>query len=154
MDITKFIAVYWKGSGLQIFPLEYLRGFLYYTDNFTYKKITMNLSELQKIIVAYRDERDRKQFHNPKDMAISICLEAAEILEIVQWKSWDELNEHIKKSKEHMWEELSDVLYNILLLAYDLDIDLIDAFHKKMTKNALKYPIEKAKGSSKKYTEL
>ena len=87
-------------------------------------------------------------------MAISICLEAAEILEIVQWKSWDKLNKHIEENKEHMWEELSDVLYNILLLAYDLDIDLVDAFYKKMEKNALKYPIEKAKGSSKKYTEL
>ena len=114
----------------------------------------MTIKELQKIIIDYRDARDWKQFHNPKDVAISICLEAAEILEIVQWKSWDKLNKHIEENKEHMWEELSDVLYNILLLAYDLDIDLIDAFHKKMQKNALKYPIEKAKGSSKKYTEL
>lgn len=114
----------------------------------------MTLSELQKIIVAYRDERDRKQFHNPKDLAISLNLEAAEVLEFFQRKNGEELNQHIQDNKEHLSEELIDTLYRILLMAHDLNINIVDVFHKKMTKNALKYPIEKAKGSSKKYTEL
>ena len=117
-------------------------------------KVAMTIQELQKVIIDYRDARDWKQFHNPKDLAISLNLEAAEVLEFFQRKNNGELETHIQNNKEQLSEELIDTLYRILLMAHDLDIDLIDAFHKKMKKNTLKYPVEKAKGSSKKYTEL
>lgn len=105
-------------------------------------------------ITKFRDERDWKQFHNPKDLAISLTLEAAEVLEHFQWKSPKEIEEHIIKNKAEIGEELADVLYWVLLLGNDLDIDLADAFQKKMVKNAQKYPLEKARGSHAKYTEL
>ncbi len=106
-------------------------------------------------ILAFRKERDWKQFHeNPKDLAISLSLEAAEVLEHFQWKSEEEIKEYIKTNKIAIGEELSDVLYWVLLLSNDLGIDIKDAFEKKMKKNALKYPINKSKGKHEKYNEL
>jgi NTP pyrophosphatase (non-canonical NTP hydrolase) len=111
-------------------------------------------TKLQKRIVTYRDARNWKQFHNPKDMAISLSLEAAELLEHFQWKSPEEVKAHIRKNRQDIGEELSDVLYWVLLIAHDLDIDLKKIFDQKMKKNETKYPVEKAKNSHKKYTEL
>jgi len=113
-----------------------------------------SLKELQKMIRQFVDDRDWDQFHNPKDLAISLSLEAAEVMEHFQWKNTDEMAEHAKKMKNKIGEELADVFYWILLLANKLDIDLVDAFKKKMEKNQAKYPVAKAKGSHKKYTEL
>ena len=87
-------------------------------------------------------------------MAISLSLEAAEVLEHFQWKNGEELEEYVKTHKEHIGEELSDVLYWVLLMSHDLDIDIIEALNKKMNKNEEKYAVEKAKGNHKKYTEL
>ncbi len=115
------------------------------------------MSDIQKItqkIVDFRDERDWKQFHNPKDCAISLALEAAEVLEHFQWKNADEMEVHIQNKKEDISEELADVLYWVLLLSNDLDIDIADAVDKKMKKNAEKYPVNKAKGKHTKYTNL
>jgi NTP pyrophosphatase (non-canonical NTP hydrolase) len=103
-------------------------------------------------ITKFRDERDWKQFHNPKDLAISLNLEAAEVLEHFQWKSPQEIENHIKANKADIGEELADVLYWVLLLSHDLNIDLADAFEQKMLQNSAKYPVEKAKGSHAKYT--
>ena len=113
-----------------------------------------DIEKLKKAVVAFRDERDWKQFHNPKDSAISLALEAAEVLEHFQWKNKEEMEEYVKAHKDDVAEELSDVLYWILLMANDLDIDISDAFMKKLEKNGEKYPIEKSRGSIKKYTEL
>lgn len=113
-----------------------------------------SLEELQKRVVAFRDARDWKQFHNPKDMALSLVLEAAEVLEHFQWKAPDEISEYLKKNKDEVGEELADTLYWVLLMAHDLDIDINKIFEKKMAKNEAKYSIEKAKGNHKKYTEL
>jgi len=113
-----------------------------------------NLSSLTKKIVQFRDERDWKQFHNPKDVALSLVLEATEVMEHFQWKNPDEITQYIKKHKNEIGEELADVLYWVLLMAHDLKIDLNSALEKKLIKNAEKYPIEKAKGSHKKYTQL
>jgi len=113
-----------------------------------------DIKDLQKKVVAFRDERDWKQFHNPKDSAISLALEAAEVLEHFQWKSPEEMQEHVVKNKVDVSEELADVLYWILLMCNDLDIDISEAFLLKLKKNAKKYPVEKAKGNHKKYTEL
>ena len=107
-----------------------------------------------KKIVKFRDARDWKQFHNPKDMALSLTLEAAEVLEHFQWKNPQEIEEYIKTNKEEIGEELADALYWILLMSHDLGIDILDASKKKIAKSELKYPIEKAKGNHKKYTEL
>lgn len=113
-----------------------------------------DLSDLQKAIKKFVDDRDWGQFHNPKDLSISLSLEAAEVLEHFQWKNDAEMTEHSKNNKDAIGEELADVLWFTLLLAKKVDIDIIDAFGKKMTKNAAKYPVEKAKGSHKKYTDL
>ncbi len=112
-----------------------------------------SFDELQKMIRQFVDERDWNQFHNPKDLSISMSLEAAEVLEHFQWKNDEEMAEYIKTHKEDIGEELADVLYWVLLLANKIDTDLSEAFQKKMQKNAAKYPIEKAKGNHKKYTE-
>jgi NTP pyrophosphatase (non-canonical NTP hydrolase) len=113
-----------------------------------------DLDDLQKRVIAFRDARDWKQFHNPKDMALSLVLEAAEVLEHFQWKNSEEIQTYLSKNKSDVAEELSDVLYWVLLMAHDLEIDIVDVFEKKMQKNEAKYSVEKAKGNHKKYTEL
>ena len=112
------------------------------------------IQKLQKQIIKFRDDRDWAQFHNPKDVAISLSLEAAEVLEHFQWKSKEEIEKYVKENKEHIEEELSDVLYWVLLISHDLDIDIIKALMKKMKKNEEKYPVEKAKGRHTKYTNF
>lgn len=112
------------------------------------------IKDLTKRIIDFRDAREWKQFHNPKDVALSLSLEAAEVLEHFQWKNGKELDEYIESHKERIGEELSDVLYWVLLMSHDLDINILDALSKKMSKNEEKYVIEKAKGNHKKYTEL
>lgn len=112
------------------------------------------IKKLQERIVNFRDARDWKQFHNPKDMALSLVLESAEVLEHFQWKSISEIDEYIDKNKEEVGEELADTLYWVLLMSHDLGIDVVDVFEKKMKKNEEKYDVEKSKGTNKKYTEL
>lgn len=120
------------------------------------KSVTSNtsLADLQIMIRKFCDDRDWDQFHNPKDLSISLALEAAEVMEHFQWKNEAEMAEHVIKMKKEVGEELADVFYWVLLLANKLDIDLVDSFTKKMDKNETKYPVEKAKGSHKKYTDL
>lgn len=112
------------------------------------------IEDLTNRIIAFRDARDWKQFHNPKDCAISLALEAAEVLEHFQWKNKEEMEVYVKTNKAEISEELADVLYWVLLISKDLDIDVLDALDKKMKKNEDKYPVEKAKGKHTKYTEL
>lgn len=114
----------------------------------------LTLDELTRMVVAFRNDRDWQQFHNSKDVAISLSLEAAEVLELMQWRSGSELASHLKESKQQVGEELSDVLYWVLLLSHDLEIDLATAFCDKLALNAAKYPVEKSRGSSRKYTKL
>lgn len=113
-----------------------------------------DLDDLQKRVVNFRDARDWEQFHNPKDLAVSMVLEAAEFLEHFQWKSSDEVKKHLKAKHADVSDELIDVLYWVLLIAHDMNIDLPKAFDRKMKQNEAKYPVQKAKGSHKKYTEL
>jgi NTP pyrophosphatase (non-canonical NTP hydrolase) len=112
------------------------------------------IRELTKKIIAFRDERDWKQFHNPKDLAISLVLEAGEVMEHFQWKTKEEVEEHIRTHKEDIADELADVLHYLLTLSHDLDIDLVEAEENKIQKSALKYPIEKSRGKSTKYNKL
>lgn len=117
-------------------------------------KESLTLTALQKQIRKFCDDRDWDQFHNPKDLSISLLLEAAEVLEHFQWKSNEEMTRHVIEKKMEVGEELADVFYWVLLLANKLDIDLVEAFEEKMKKNGAKYPIEKARSSHKKYNEL
>jgi dCTP diphosphatase len=117
-------------------------------------KTPTTIDELTQAALRFRDERDWAQFHNPKDMALSMSLEVAELLELMQWKNGRELTTHLKKRRTEAAHELSDILYWVLVIAHDLRIDLGEAFHDKLMHNAKKYPIERAKGKAKKYTEL
>jgi dCTP diphosphatase len=114
---------------------------------------TDRIADLITQIVEFRDARDWAQFHHPKDVALSLCLEAAEVLEWTQWRNGDSLREHLESNRDGVGEELADVLYWTLLLAHDLGIDLGAAFAAKMDRNALKYPVEQARGNHRKYTE-
>lgn len=113
-----------------------------------------DIKNLTKRIIAFRDARDWKQFHNPKDVALSLVLEATEVMEHFQWKSKEEMEKYIVTNKADIGEELADVLYWVLLMSTDLKIDILDALEKKIKKNEGKYPVEKAKGKHNKYTEL
>jgi NTP pyrophosphatase (non-canonical NTP hydrolase) len=112
------------------------------------------LEELTKIAVKFRDERDWKQFHSPKELAIQLIIEAGELLELMQWHNGKELEKHLKNKREDVADEMADVLHGLVLIAAEMEIDLGKAFKKKMLKNAKKYPVEKARGSAKKYHEL
>ena len=110
-----------------------------------------SVKDLQEKIVEFRDVRNWKQFHNPKDLAISISLEAAELLEVFQWSGSDvSADKKINKVRE----ELADVLIYSFLMANDLGLDIAEIVKEKLAENNKKYPVEKAYGSSKKYTEL
>jgi len=113
-----------------------------------------DIKELIKKIKKFRDERDWMKFHNPKDMALSVVLEAAELLEHFQWKSPKEIKEYTKTHKDHIEEEIADVAVYLFELADNLGIDIIEAANKKLEKNAKKYPIDKAKGKHIKYDKL
>ena len=113
-----------------------------------------DIVELQKVIRKFCDDRDWDQFHNLKDLSISLNLEASEVLEHFQWKSHEEIDSYIWSHKSEVGEELADVLYWVLLIANKSNIDLGAAFAQKMAKNEEKYPIHKARGTHKKYTEL
>ncbi|HSV14183.1 MAG TPA: nucleotide pyrophosphohydrolase [Tepidisphaeraceae bacterium] len=113
-----------------------------------------SLQELTQLALALRDERDWAQFHNPKDVALSMSLEVAELVEIMQWKNGAELQEHLAAQRDHLGQELSDVLYWVLVLAHDQQIDLATAFKAKLQQNAAKYPVEKARGIARKYHDL
>lgn len=110
--------------------------------------------DLTKRIIAFRDARDWKQFHNPKDVALSLVLEATEVMEHFQWKNAKEVEKYVKENKVAIGEELADVLYWVLLMSHDLDIDILSALDRKLKINEAKYPVEKAKGKHTKYDKL
>lgn len=112
---------------------------------------TNNYKNLVARIKKFCSDRDWSQFHDPKNLAISLQLEASEVLELFQWTK----DNNAKPGKEaEMSDELADVLYWLIMLANHYNIDLATALDKKMDKNETKYPVEKAKGNSNKYTEL
>jgi NTP pyrophosphatase (non-canonical NTP hydrolase) len=106
------------------------------------------MEEIIEALIKFRNERDWEQFHNPKDLAIAINIEAGELLEQFLWKNHDEAN------KEKIKEELADVFAYAFLLAAKYDFDVKEILLEKIRKNAEKYPIDKAKGNAKKYDEL
>lgn len=102
------------------------------------------------MVLKFRDDRNWKQFHNPKDLTISLCLEAAELLEVFQWSGADL---ECSTKKEKIEEELADVLNYCILLADACGLDMDEIVQKKIRTNSEKYPVSKAYGSSAKYTE-
>lgn len=113
-----------------------------------------SLNKLTDKLIAFRDARDWKQFHNPKDLATALSIEASELQEIFLWKKPDEVAETVSKKSDRIREEVADIGAYLLLLCHELDIDLIEAVTAKVEKNAAKYPVEKAKGTHAKYDEL
>ena len=113
-----------------------------------------NIEYILEKIKKFRDDRDWMQFHDPKNMAVSIMIEAAELLEHFQWKTKDEVQEYIKANKEEISDEIADIVMYLFELSNNLGIDLIQAMDKKLKKNETKYPIEKAKSKHTKYNKL
>mgnify|MGYP000757130363 CR=1 FL=1 len=113
--------------------------------------MTDSIKELQRQIVEFRDARNWKQFHNPKDLAISIALEAAELLEVFQWSGSDtSADKNIEKVKE----ELADIIIYCGLMADRTGLDIAEIVEAKLAVNNKKYPVEKAYGKSDKYNKL
>ena len=102
-------------------------------------------------VLKFRDDRDWRQFHTPKDLAISLNLEAAELLELFQWSGADL---ECTGNRDKLREELADVLSYCILMADVCRLDLDEIMNEKVTKNEAKYPVEKARGNAAKYTEL
>lgn len=113
-------------------------------------KLVISRETAEKIL-SFRNKRNWSQFHNPKDLAISVSLEAAELLECFQWSGSDT---EVTSKLEAMKEELSDIFIYSILLADRLKIDLDEVIQAKIAKNAEKYPVEKSFGKSSKYTEI
>ena len=111
----------------------------------------MNLAELTQALLQFRDERHWAQFHTLRNLIVSLNLEAAELLELTQWKSEEEM---LEISGEALRDECADVLLYLLLIADKAGINLEEAARNKLKTNAAKYPIEKSYGSSRKYTQL
>lgn len=99
-------------------------------------------------LIKFRDDRDWEQFHNPKDLAIALNIESSELLELFLWKSAEQAN------KDKLKEELADIFAYAFLLADKLELDVEKIVLEKIAKNSEKYPIDKAKGTAKKYNEL
>lgn len=104
--------------------------------------------QLIKELIKFRDEREWEQFHNAKDLALAISIEANELLELFLWKEADEVN------KDKAKEEIADILSFTLLLANKYNLNVMEIVLEKIEKNRSKYPVEKSKGNAKKYTEL
>jgi NTP pyrophosphatase (non-canonical NTP hydrolase) len=113
--------------------------------------MNQNFEVLNHRIKKFCADRDWSQFHDPKNLAISLQLEVSEVLELFQWTKD---NQAKQGKEEEMKDELADVLYWLIMLSNHYSIDLVAALDKKMDKNEEKYPIEKAKGNSAKYSEL
>jgi NTP pyrophosphatase (non-canonical NTP hydrolase) len=111
-------------------------------------------NDLLAELLRFRQKRNWEQFHKPKDLAISLSVEAAELLEIFQWKTNEEVTALIaSESKQRIQEEMADVAIMLSYLCHDLDIDLNSAVRSKLEKNEVKYPVQKAYGNSQKYDE-
>jgi NTP pyrophosphatase (non-canonical NTP hydrolase) len=119
-----------------------------------YDSAMTELEEIRHLIRDFRDARDWAQFHNPKNLACSISIEANELLEHFQWKTLEESLVVTDDKKVQIAHEIADVAIYLIELADNLGIDLVRAIREKLAQNAAKYPVSRAKGSAAKYTEL
>jgi dCTP diphosphatase len=116
--------------------------------------VSREIAELQEALRKFAEERDWEQFHSPKNLAAALTVEAAELLEHFQWLSEEQSRSLDEAKSDKVSEELADVLLYLLQLSDKLGIDLLEAARRKLQANAAKYPVEHAKGSSKKYSEF
>ena len=112
------------------------------------------MAGLSKAVARFAKERDWEQFHTPKNLAMGVSIEAAEIQEIFQWLTDEQARRLPRAQVAHLADELADTFTYLLKLADFYGIDLVKASHRKLVKNAKKYPVAKAKGSAKKYNAL
>jgi NTP pyrophosphatase (non-canonical NTP hydrolase) len=117
---------------------------------------TTRVAELKEMVKRFSEERDWDQFHNAKDLAIGIVTEASELLDTFRFKSEKEVTDSFndEKTAKSIRDELADVLYFTFRLAQRYNIDISQSLGEKIKDNAKRYPVEKARGSNKKYTEL
>ena len=117
---------------------------------------TTTVSALRSRCRAFCDARDWRQFHTPKDLAIGLAIEAAEILELFRFKKEETIAAELKEDacRERLADEMADVLYFLLMLAENTEMDLAPALERKLLKNEQKYPVDLAYGRNVKYTEL
>lgn len=116
-----------------------------------------NLAELKQLCQQFRDERNWEQYHNPKDLAMALGIEASELTEHFLWQDNEQIAQRLNqdvKFREQVGDELADVIIYCLQMAIRADYDVTSIIAAKMGKNALKYPVAKAKDSAKKYDEL
>ncbi len=115
-----------------------------------------NIHVLKEKIKKFCEDRDWDQFHGAKELAVALIIETAELLEHFRWKTDNEVKEMFenKSKKENIEDEMADVLYFLVRIAQKYNIDLSQALDRKMSKNERKYPVDKSRGSNKKYTEL
>ena len=138
-----------------VIGMQSLRDLVDTRTNSTRRKANMSdLSEITLKIRDFRDTRDWMQFHNPKNLACSIVIEAAELLEHFQWKTFEESEEVARDRCEEIAQEIADVAIYLIELADNLGINLIQAIEEKLSANEARYPASKAKGSATKCTEL
>jgi|SRR3990172_9066803 len=110
--------------------------------------------KIQKTIIDFRNERDWAQFHDPKNLAEALSIEAGELLENFLWKTTEHSRNLTAEELKNVKEELADIFIFLTYMCEEFKIDLLNEVQNKVDHNAAKYPVEKAKGSSKKYTEL
>lgn len=118
--------------------------------------VDYTVKELSDKVREFCEDRDWNQYHNPKDLAIGISTEANELLDIFRFKNSVEMKElfRIPSQREHIEEELADVLFFVLRFAQMNEIDIKEALEMKIRKNAVKYPVEQSRGQNKKYNEI
>lgn len=115
--------------------------------------MTDSLNELKQKLEEFVEARDWAQFHSPKNLAMAMIVEAAELVEHFQWNTEEESHELSAEKREQVGHELADTFVYLLRISQVLDIDLIEAANKKIALNAVKYPVEKARGKNNKYTD-
>ncbi len=113
-----------------------------------------DLDSIQKKIISFRNERDWAQFHDPKNLAEALSIEAGELLENFLWKTTEQSRNLTAEELRNVEEELADIFIFLTYLSNEYKIDLLTEVEKKISANEAKYPVAKAKGSAKKYTEL
>lgn len=113
-----------------------------------------DLAELRDALRRFAAERDWDQFHSPKNLASALVVEAGELLERFQWLTEEQSRALSAEDKEKVAEEMADVFVYLIRLADKLDLDLLEVARDKIARNAEKYPVDKARGNAKKYTDL
>ena len=113
-----------------------------------------SIRELTREICAFRDARDWAQFHNPKEMAVAITAEAGELLQHFVWQNAEQSLARVAERRDELASEMADVAILLFEMANDCGIDLAAAMRQKLARNEQRYPVEKARGSNRKYNEL